>query len=182
MGKLLIIGGLVCAAAWYFFGGSGAKLDEDMVREFYVLESHATLSRNPEALCALMSSKLALTQKTVVLGQTTTETLNKKQACEAQTQAFQQFKDLGDKANAMLTIAYNYTIDSIEISPNRKTAVVHVSNMLKMGEQMMQFRTVSKDQLKREWGMMKVAKADSTTHVRMHLAGMHDPAKYLQPQ
>ncbi len=182
MGKLLVLGGLACAAAWYFFVGAGAKLDEDMVREFYALESRATMSRDPEALCALMSSKLELTQETVVLGQTTTETLNKKQACEAQVQAFQQFKDLGDKVNAMLTIEYNYTIDSIEISPNRKAAVVHVSNTLKMGEQMMQFRTVSKDQLKREWGMVKVAKADATTHVRMHMAGMSDPAKFLQQQ
>ena len=82
----------------------------------------------------------------------------------------------------MLTIEYNYTINSIEIWPNRETAVIQVSNTLKMGEQTMQFRTDSKDQLKREWGTVKVAKADATTHVRMHLAGMHDLTKFLQPQ
>ena len=68
-------------------------------------------------------------------------------------------------------------------SANASFSVVqgfHVSSMLKVGEQLMQFRTVSKDQFKRKWGMVKVAKADATTHVRMHLAGMHDTAKYLQ--
>lgn len=83
-------------------------------------------------------------------GLNSTETLNKKQACEARHKAFQQFKDLGDKADAMLTIEYNYTIDSIAITPNRKTAVVQMSNILKIGEQLMQFRTVSTDELKRE--------------------------------
>ncbi|MES2949863.1 MAG: hypothetical protein V4858_15075 [Pseudomonadota bacterium] len=179
MGKLVAMVGLACAAAWYYFVG-GAKLDEDMVRQFYVEEAHATLARKPEALCALMSSKLVVTQETRVLGQTNTETLNKKQACEAQHQAFQQFKEMGDKADAMLTIEYDYTIDSIDISPNRKQAVVQVSNTLKMGGQLMQFRTASTDQLRREWGMVKIAKADSKTQVQMHLAGMQDPAKYLQ--
>ena len=53
-------------------------------------------------------------------------------------------------------------------SANASFSVVqgfHVSSMLKVGEQLMQFRTVSKDQFKRKWGMVKVAKADATTHV-----------------
>lgn len=182
MGKLLAMVGMAGAAAWYFLVGAGAQLDEDMVRDFYVLESNATLSRNPQALCALLSSKAVVTQETVVLGQSNTEVLNKKQACQAQQQTFQQFKDIGDKVDGMLTIEYDYTIDSIEIAPNRKTAVVRVSNILKMGEQLMQFRTVSTDHLQREWGMVKIAKAEAKTHVRMHMAGMLDPAKYLQSQ
>lgn len=181
MGKLFVMVVMAGAAAWYYFVG-GAKLDEDMVRQFYVAEAHATLSRDPQALCALMSSKLVLTQEIQAMGQSVTGTLNKKEACEAQHKAFQQFKDIGDKANAILTIEYDYSIDNIEISPNRKTAVVQVSNILKMGEQLMQFRTVSTNQLKREWGIVRIAKADSKTNVRMHLAGMSDPAKYLQPQ
>lgn len=59
---------------------------------------------------------------------------------------------------------------------------MQMSNILKMGEQLMQFRTISTDQLRREWGLVRITKADSKTQVRMHLAGMHDPAKYLQSQ
>lgn len=179
MTKLLAIIGLACAAAWYNFVG-GAKLDEELVRQFYLAESHATLSRDPEALCSLMSSKLVFTQETITMGQTATETMNKKQACESQRQSFQNFADIGNKTNGMLTIEYHYTIENIDISPNQKKAVVQVSSILKMGEQLMQFRTVSTDELKREWGVVRVAKSDAKTDVRLHMAGMLDPAKYLQ--
>lgn len=50
MKKLLILG-VACAALWWYFIG-GRVLDEARVRGFYEQQMHATLSRNPEALCA----------------------------------------------------------------------------------------------------------------------------------
>jgi len=181
MGKLLAIVGLACAAAWYYFVG-GAKLDEDMVRQFYTDAAHATLSRDPEALCAQMSSKLVVNQETVVMGQTSNQTLNKKQACEAQHKAFQQFKEMGEKVDGILTMEFDYSVDSITLSPNHKTAVVQMSSTLQMGGQLMQFRSVSTDELDREWGKVHITKSNSKTGVRMHLEAMRDPGKYLQSQ
>ncbi len=171
--------GVACAAAWYYFVGR-AKLDEDMVRQFYVDEAHAILSRDPEALCTLMSSELVLTQQMVGSEPTGSKIFNKKQACEAQHKAFQAYKELGDKVDGILTIEYDYTIDSIALSPNRKAATVQVSHTLKVGEALLQFRAVSTDELDRQWGMVRVAKADSKTNVRVHLEGLRDPAKFLQ--
>lgn len=181
MMRLLVVVAVACAAAWYYFVG-GAKLDEELVRQFYESESHATLSRDPEALCKLYSSKLQLTQETLLMGQTTSQRMNKQQACDSQRESFRKFEEIGNKADGILTIEYDYTIERIDIAPNRKSATVQTSSTLKMGEGLMQFRSVTVDELHREWGIVKVAKADIKTGVRFNAAALADPGKFLQPQ
>lgn len=179
--RVIALVAVVCGAGWYYFVG-GARLDEAMVRQFYLEEAHATLARDPDALCKLLARKSVVNQETLVLGQTISETLNRQQACEAQRKTFQLFDDLGEKAGGTLTIEYDYNIDKLEIAPNRKSATVEVSSTLKMGEAFVQIRSVSTDQLNREWGQVRILRADAKAKLRLHLAAMQDPAKYFRVQ
>ncbi|MDH4450484.1 MAG: hypothetical protein QE265_07835 [Rhodoferax sp.] len=179
MGRIWVMVVIASAAAWYYFVG-GAKLDEALIRRFYESGSHATLSRDPEALCKLYSDKLELTQETLMMGQTRSQRMNKQETCESQRQSFKYFEEIGNKVDGILTIEYDYQIEDIVIAPDRKSARVHLSSTLKMGENLMQFRSLGTDVLRREWGVVKVVKQDVVTRVRFDPAAIADPAKYLQ--
>jgi hypothetical protein len=169
--KLFLIVAACGAAGWYYFF-PGAKMDEEMVRQLYVAESHATLSRDPEALCKLFATKLILVSEVTMMGQIATEQINRKQACEAQRASFKNFEEIGDKMGGILYIDYRYEIGSIAISPNQKRATVQVSRVLKMGGGLMEFKSTSTEELVREWGSMYFSKIDQKVRVRMDAQAM----------
>lgn len=182
MFKILATVGVLGAIALYYSAGPGSKLDEGMVRQMYESEAHATLSRDPKALCALFSTKLQLKQEVLIMGQTITETMNQQQACEGARKSFEVFADIGAKVDGILTIEYHYNIDKITLTPNRKTALVQLSRTLKMGEQLMQYTSESSEVVRREWGQVHITKVDAKTRVRMHAGGMVAPELFLQEQ
>jgi hypothetical protein len=179
--KVIAIVAALGAAGWYYFFG-GARLDEAMVRQFYADQAHATLSRDAEALCKQYAKKLSLKQQTVMMGQTVSESYDRQAACAAQRQTFKGFEEMGDKAGGILTIDYEYQIDKIEIAPSKKSAIVHVSSTLKMGDTFMQIKSISTDQLTREWGTVYLLKGDIQSKARIHLGGLAEPEKFFKVQ
>ncbi len=173
---LAIVG--LAVAGWYFVM-DGSKLDEAMVREFYEKQQHAVLSRKPDALCKQFASNGIFTTETVMMGQTQAATLNQKSACEGTRKTWEMFEAMGNKAGGILTIEYDYKIDSIELSANKKRATVVTSNTLKMGEALMQFRTTATEELVRNYRVVQLAKSDSKTGVRMTMGAMADPSKFF---
>jgi hypothetical protein len=161
---LAIIG--LAVGGWYFVI-DGSKLDEAMVRAFYEQQQHAILSRNPEALCKQFASNAVINTETLMMGQTQAQTLTKKTACDATRESWKSFEAMGEKAGGILTIEYDYKIDSIQISANKKSATVVTSNTLKMGEAFMQFRTTATEELVRNYRQVQLARSDSKTGVRM---------------
>ncbi len=161
---LTIVG--LAVAGWYFVI-DGSKLDEAMVRTFYEQQQHATLSRDPEALCKQFASTAVINTETLMMGQTQAQILNNKTACDATRDAWKSFEAMGAKAGGILTIEYDYKIDSIELSANKKRATVVTSNTLKMGEAFMQFRTTATEELVRNYRQVQLARSDSKTGVRM---------------
>ena len=168
-------------AGWYFLV-DGSKLDEAMVRQFYEQQQHAVLSRDPEALCKQFAKNAVIKTEALMMGQTTSETHTAKTACDATRQTWQSFIDMGNKADAILTIEYEYKIDSIEVSANKKRATVVTSNTLKRGESFMQFRTTATEELVRNYRNVQLANSTSKTGVRFNPAALADPAKFLQSQ
>ena len=179
--KTVLFALALIGAGWYYFVG-GRQLDEQMVRDFYRAEAHATLSRDPEALCRLVSKSAVLRQQTLMSGQTRSETLNREQACEAFRKSHEFFEKVGEKAGGMLTIEYDYELGKVDIAPDRKSARVEFSSTLKMGESFMQFRTTSAERLVRRLGSVELAEADVTTRVSWTPGALADPAKYFQEQ
>lgn len=169
MKKVVIVIAL-CVGAWYFFIG-GRKLDEAMVREYYDKEAHAILSRDPEALCKQLSSKAVVQDRTVMMGQTQDSTLDRDQVCEATRATYKLFENVGDKMGGILTIEYEFHLDTVAVAANRKSAKVEGTSMLKMGETVMQFRSSFTQELVRELGQMRLLRSDQQTVVRMGGAG-----------
>ncbi|HEY9066627.1 MAG TPA: hypothetical protein VIO33_16725 [Burkholderiaceae bacterium] len=169
------------AAGWYYFVG-GRQLDEQMVRDFYRAEAHATLSRDPDALCKLLSKSVVVRQQTLMSGQTKSETLNREQACEAFRKSHEFFEQVGEKAGGMLTIEYDYELGKLDVASDRKSALVEFSSTLKMGESFMQFRTTSTERLVRRLGRVELAEADAMTRVSWTPGALADPARYFQAQ
>jgi hypothetical protein len=161
---LAIVG--LAVAGWYFVI-DGSKLDEAMVRTFYEQQQHATLSRDPEALCKQFAKDAVINTETLMMGQTQAQTLNQKTACEATRETWKSFEAMGTKAGGILTIEYDYKIESINIASNKKRATVVTSNTLKMGEAFMQFRTTATEELVRNYRQVQLARSDSKTGVRM---------------
>ncbi len=156
----------VVGAGWYWQVG-GRQINESQVRDFYRQESHAMHSRDPEALCKLISSKYVGTERMTMMGDSLQSTTNREKTCESQRQAFESFEKIGDKMGGMLTIEYIQKIDSIEIAPNRKSARVTGTKTLKMGGAVMEFNTDFTEDIEREWGQAKMVRSDTTSRVGM---------------
>jgi hypothetical protein len=179
--KWLALLALMIAAGWYYFIG-GRKLDEPMVRDFYLAGAHATLSRDPEAQCKLIAKSAVLQIETRIAGQTKSDTLNRTQACEQFRKAHEFFEQAGEKAGGMLTIEYDYELGKIELAPDRKSASVQFSSTLKMGEAFMQFRTTSTDRVVRNLGRVELGGATAKTRVSFTPGALAEPEKYFQSQ
>lgn len=175
--KVLVIAGLA-GAGWYYVI-DGSKLDEAMVRDFYEKQETGFLSRNAEALCKQYASNVVINSEMVVMGQTKAETLNQKAACEATRESFKSFAELGGQFGGMLNMDYKYKIDSIEISANKKRASVVITNTLKMGGSLMQFRTNSNEELVRNYREVQIVKSDSKTRVISNIPGMSNNDQFF---
>lgn len=165
MKKIVLLAAL-CAGAWYYFVG-GRTLDGKMVRAYYDQSAHALYKRDAELMCKQLSSKAIIQDETVMNGQTQRSTLNHDQQCEAFKASMQMFEQIGDRMGGILTVEFEFHIDSIEIEPGRKSAKVKGTSLLKMGETVMQFSSTFNEQLVREMGQMKLLRSDQRTVVRM---------------
>ncbi len=156
----------VVAAGWYSQVG-GRQINESQVRDFYRQESHAFYSRDPEAVCKLLSSKYVGTGQVTMMGTSQETTSNREQACENTRKWFHSFEEMGEKMGGVLTIEYVHNIDSIEIAPNQKNAKVTGTSTLKMGGTILQINNRFTENIEREWGQAKMVRSDTTTRVVM---------------
>ncbi|WP_157359579.1 hypothetical protein [Caldimonas brevitalea] len=164
--------------AWYAFVVS-AKLDERAVLAHYEAQRHAVLSRDPEALCRLLGSKLQARVQTRMSGITETATVDKEQACELLRQQQLFFEDVGDKAGGMLTIEYEQQVRRIDLAANGKSATVEVVSTLKMGETFMQILSTSTERLERWLGRVQVVDMEVQNRVHWRPGALADPQKYF---
>jgi hypothetical protein len=165
MKKIALLAAL-CVGAWYYFIG-GRTLDEKMVRSYYDQGAYAVYKRDPELLCKQLSSKVIIQEETVMNGQSQRTTLNHDQQCEAFKASMQMFEQIGDRMGGILTMEFEFHLDSIEIEPGRKSAKVKGTSLLKMGETVMQFNASFNEQIVREMGQMKLLRSEQRTVVRM---------------
>ena len=157
---------VLCVGAWYFFIG-GRKLDEPMVRDYYYKEARAISANDADKLCKQLSRKAVIESKTTMMGKTVETTHNRDEACEAQHRTFEKLRGISDQVGSILSIEYDYNIDSVELAPDRKSATVQGTSVLKMGESILQFKTSFTQRLERELGQVRLVHADEATVVRV---------------
>jgi hypothetical protein len=164
--KQIAIAIVLCAGAWYFFIG-GRKLDEPMVRDYYQKEARAIAARDADKLCKQLSRKAVIDSKTTMMGRTEETSHNRDEACEAQHKTFEILRRVGDQMGGILTLDYDYHIDSVEVAPNRKSAIVKGTSVLQMGESVIQLKTSFTQRLESELGQMRLVHAEEATVVRL---------------
>jgi hypothetical protein len=67
----------------------------------------------------------------------------------------------------ILTIEYEYHIDTIEMATDRKSAIVKGTSVLKMGEALLQYKSSYTQRLEREFGQVRLVHSDEATVMRM---------------
>jgi hypothetical protein len=169
----------LCVGAWYFFIG-GRKIDEPMVRDYYQKEAHSIYSRDADALCKQLSRKARIDSKTTMMGKTVETSHDRDEACKANREAFETFSRVGDRMGGILTIEYEYNLDSIEMASDRKSAIVKGTNVLKMGETVLQYKTNFTQRLERELGQMRLVHADEVTVMRIGGAGAMSQSDFFR--
>jgi hypothetical protein len=179
--KPIVILLALAAAGWYYFIG-GRKMDEQMVRDYYMAQRHAVLSRDVPAQCELYSPKLQVHLKSRVGGQAQDLTLDKKAACKQLEEQHRFFEEVGEKAGGMLTIEYDHDIRSISLAADKKSAEVEVVSTLKMGETFMQISATSSERLERHLGKVLTVSADAQTSMRWTPGALVDPERYFRSQ
>ncbi|MEZ2298995.1 hypothetical protein [Variovorax sp. RCC_210] len=156
----------LCVGAWYFFVG-GRKLDEPMVRDYYQNEARAIAARDADRLCKQLSRKVVIESSTTVMGRTESTTHDRDSACRGVHKTFENLQQVTERTGSILAVEYDYHIDSVEVAPDRKSAVVKGTNVLKMGESALQLKTSFHQRLERELGQMRLVHAEDSTVVRL---------------
>lgn len=147
---LIVAVAILAAGSYYLFGGR--KLDQEGVDDFYKQDLHATFSRDPELACKLLADNFQGTSVSVMAGQRMTATQDKKQACAAYAEFWQSVTDIGKSMGGIAQLDYTHEVESVEFSPDRKTAIVHVKYSMDIAGRMMRVRGKAVDTLIRRHG------------------------------
>ncbi len=169
----------LCVGAWFFFVG-GRKLDEAMVRDYYQKDAHAIYSRDADAICKKLSRKAVIESKVTAMGRTVESSQTRDEACETMKTNLELFRTVGDRMGGILTIEYDYHIDSIEVATDRKSATVMGTSVLKMGESVLQYKSNFTQRLERELGQMRLVHSDGVTVVRLGGAGAMSQSDFFR--
>jgi len=149
--KKILLVVLVAGAAWWYFVG-GRKLSEDQVNAFYRDFEIATLARKPEDICALLAPDFQSNGTVTMAGQRRADAQDKAQTCESYRNMYAAWEKLGEKMGGILQLDSDYTIHSVTLSPDHKTATVDISSSLDVGESLINIRSRSTDTLVRRNG------------------------------
>lgn len=152
MRKVLFLVLIVAGGWWYFIGAR--KLSDEHVNGFYRDLEIATLQRQPDAICALLAPDFRSDGNVSIGGkrQTQAQTQDRQQACDAYHDLYATWEKLGEKMGGILQLDSQYTIHSISLSPDGKTATVDVSSSLDVAGTLMHIRSRSTDTLVRRNG------------------------------
>ena len=150
MRKIVLLAILAGGSWWYFIGSR--TITETHVVKFYQDLEHATLGRNPEALCALLAEDFKAMGTVSMGGRRETATQDRAQTCEGYSSLYQSFEMIGQKMGGMVQLDSSYTINSIAIQPDGKSAIVDYKSSLDVAGTIMNIRSRSTDPLIRRNG------------------------------
>ncbi|MDR2689481.1 MAG: hypothetical protein LBB76_06950 [Azoarcus sp.] len=156
----------------WFAAVGGKRLDEDIVRDFYRQAADALINNDSEAYCKLIDDDMHGNSKFWMPSRPTIpsafQQFGKKEACDSLA-VIQQMKEQAQLlAGISLHINYEYTIESISISPDRKTATVELHDEFRIGterEAMLIMRSRQTNQIRRNLGRAKIFHSNSITRV-----------------
>ncbi|RNF85376.1 hypothetical protein [Montanilutibacter psychrotolerans] len=156
-GLLLVLAAL---ALWYF--DASRKLSQDTVRAAYDEHIEAFHKGQPELLCLRMTPDYRIVDVTVGQDGTVRSEMGRDEACRKTHEAIAIFGRLGALSGGSLVPEIDVEIQSIELSPDRKSATVQsVSTMRMAGRPVMRTRAI--DHLIRRTGRVLSRGGESRT-------------------
>jgi hypothetical protein len=123
-----LLAALVAAACLYRFGGE--SIDEAQVRELYLREQRALDDLDHQALCGMFSEDF--TQSMLVRHESEQKrvTMDKADACAAGEETTRLLGQLASPARRRELYQYSHTILSVEIAPDKRSALVEARSTL----------------------------------------------------
>ncbi len=159
MKKTILVIIAVAAGGWWHFIGS-RKLDTGLVEQFYRDLEHATLSRQPDNLCALLADDFHSTSTVLMGGASRSDTAGKEMSCEAYRGMYDAWDKIGQRMGGIVQLDSKYEIHRIDISRDGKTATVDFSSSLDVAGSLMNIRSRSTDTLVRRNGKVLMLRSE----------------------
>jgi hypothetical protein len=163
MKKFLLLVLVVGSGWWHFHGWR--ILSEQSVNDFYHQQAIATLSRNPELLCNQLATDYKSSVVFISAEGRAVQEANKTQSCDALIEMYANFEKIGAQMGGMLQLDYNYQIQKITISSDKKSAVVETSFTLNIAGSLMNFNASSVDTLIRRNGKVMLLRSEGKTRL-----------------
>ena len=164
MKKVLLLAG-VCAGAWWWFIG-GRTVDESHVRGFYEKQMHATLTRDPKALCEMLASDFVGEAVEISLAGRVRNVHDHDQACKSMEEFYASMDKLGQSMGGMLQIDYDHEITEIQVADDKRSAVVKTRFKMDLGGSILNLDGTSTDTLIRRNGKVRVQRSNGKVTTR----------------
>jgi hypothetical protein len=155
----------VCAAAfgiWYAMVG-GRQIDESHVRHLYAEYMSAFDKGDGKAVCEMFDDKVSGSFRSTAPSIRVNETIDKATACAAVDDFYQKKKKLEALSGEEMHTNLEFTINAIEISPDKKSATVDVLMEMRIGTErksLMDMRSQQTDKVIRKFGNAKFVQSD----------------------
>ncbi|WP_143131431.1 DUF4440 domain-containing protein [Noviherbaspirillum humi] len=143
----------------------GKRVSDAQVRELYQQYWEAFDRGDAKAVCDLFSDQVHGRFSSTARSMPVTETLDKATACASVGQFHETKQRLEERVGKALYTNFEYTIKSIEISPDRKTATVEVATGMRIGTEqgaLLDMRSEQTDVVKSSFGKAQFVQSDGT--------------------
>lgn len=163
--KILIVAIFLVGALWYWH--ERTTLSERKVLAYYDQIGEVLEAREPEGVCKLLAEDYQGSDSSSFGEEQGAERLfDRTQACSATREMFARFNDGADKnMSSLLNFKYSYKVNSIQLSPDKKSATVDINYSLATSGNFMQIEAHSIDTLIRKKGKTLLLRSKSETVV-----------------
>lgn len=160
MGKIIFLI-LVGLGIWWHQVG-GRQLSDEQVRAFYQQQEAAFVGRLPEKLCDALDDQFQVERQVSSSDQSFLKSTDKSQICEEYKEMYKNIEALEKRNGAKLPIEYSYLIYTLEIAPDKKSAVVDIWYAWDVANSLISVRSRLTETLIRKNGKIKVLRSDGT--------------------
>lgn len=165
--KILVIVVLLGCAWWYW--KERTTLSEAKILAYYDQVGEVIQAREPDGLCKLLAEDYQGSDSSSFGEGTGAERqFDKTQACSATREMFARFNGADNKVSSLLKLKYSYKVNSIKLSPDKKSALVEINYSLDAGGTLMQVNTHSLDSLIRKNGKTQMQQSKSETVIAVN--------------
>ncbi|HEY0634933.1 MAG TPA: hypothetical protein VGE00_06090 [Gammaproteobacteria bacterium] len=126
MKRIFVIAVAVGVGLWWNLVG-GRTITEANVHDYYRSQIEATLQRQPEGLCDLLSEEFQLDMKIFTSRGTMQVSRNKQEMCHDFTRTYAAIQDFGDRMGGIAQLDYSLHTDDIQIADDRKSVTIEAS-------------------------------------------------------